>query len=205
MYNPNMNDLSVIKQHLLSHFIYLLKDTGITRLHDEEKLANVLQIHYLSPGQRIEQPAPQLFILIHGLLKEYERSSRKREPSSFVQLLMPDTIWLYNQSAYHFRTRALMPSWLLSLEPSYLHYILNHPQKLKLWLEEHELCYRSKHYLSEFLKTHSSSEDRIHLFLEEYGPYVDFLSDNEISLYTGINSKAVQKLREIAFLYQRFD
>jgi len=98
-----------------------------------------------------------------------------------------------------------MPTWLLSLEPSYLHYILNQPQKLKLWLENHEVCYRSKHYLSEFLKTHSNSEDRIHLFLEEYGPYVDFLSDNEISLYAGINSKAVKKLREIAFLYQRFD
>lgn len=200
-----MNDLSVIKLHLLSHFIYLLKETGIPKLNDQEKLSEVLQLHYLSPGQRIEQHEPRLFILIHGLLKEYYRSSRSLQPSSLVQLLMPDTIWFYNQSANHFRTRALMPSWLLSLEPSHLHYIINHPEKLRLWIEENEVCYRSKHYFSEFLKTRSSWEDRIHLFLEEYGPYVDFLSDNEISLYTGINSKTVQKLRKKAFLYQRFD
>lgn len=198
-----MNTLPVIKQRLFPYFLHRLQEIGVPRPSYPDELLDAVTVHYIPPGQRIEQPIPCLFFLVHGLLKEYYRNGRSLHPSTLVQLLQPDDIWLYNQSAYKFRTRTLMPSWILQISMEHLKYIVRSPQQLKHWLVEQEMVYSAKHCLSDFIKQQPHWGDRIHLFLEEYGPYVDFLSNNEIYHYTGLENSKIEKLRNKAFLYQR--
>ncbi len=200
-----MNELNAIKQRLLPYFLERLRQTGIPQPSYPEELADTINVHYIAPGQRIEQSSPCLFFLAHGLLKEYYRSKRSVQPSSLVQLLMPDDLWVYNRATYKFRTRALLPTWLLEISLDKLHCIIDTSHSLRLWLEQLEMCYRSKHCFSSFLKAQPDQNERILFFLEEYGPYIDFLSSNEIQHYTGLNKWKIEKLRAIAFLYQRFD
>ena len=200
-----MNKLSSIKERLLPYFLHRLQQSGVPRPCYPDELMNAATVQYIPPGQRIEQPIPCLFFLVHGLLKEYYRNDRSLYPSTLVQLLMPDDIWLYNQSAYKFRTRTLMPSWLLQIPMEQLYCIVRSPRNLRSWLSEQEMIYAAKHCLSDFIKLQSNRDERIHLFLEEYGPYVDYLSNNEIHHYTGLDDAKIDKLRNRAFLYQRFD
>lgn len=199
-----MNNSSVIKERLLPYFLHRLRASGVPRPSYPDELTDAITVHYIPPGQRIDQPVPCLFFLVHGLLKEYYRNGRSRFPSTLVQLLLPDDIWLYSQSAYKFRTRTLMPSWLLRIPMERLSCIIESPHKLRSWLNEQEMIYGAKHCLSDFIKQQSSPEDRMHLFLEEYAPHVDYLSNNEIYHYTGLDNPNIEKLRNRAFLYQRF-
>jgi|GEM_PF-974287 len=200
-----MNRRTEIKQHLLPYFLERLRQTGILRPSDPDKLVDSLRVHYFAPGQRIEQPTPCLFFLVHGLLKEYYRSKWRIHASSFVQLLAPDDLWIYDQHAYDFRTRALLPCWLLELPLYQLHYITHCPGTLKLWLEQLDMCYRSNHCLSSFLQEQSDKNERIQIFLEEYGPYVDYLSNHEIAHYAGLDHRQVEALRNRGVLYQPFN
>jgi hypothetical protein len=200
-----MNKSSSIKERLLPYFLHRLQQSGVPQPCYPDELMNASTVHYIPPGQRIEQPIPCLFFLAHGLLKEYYRNGRSLYPSTLVQLLMPDDIWLYNQSAYKFRTRTLMPSWLLQIPMEQLYCIVKSPHKLRSWLSEQEMIYAAKHCLSDFIQQQSNRDERIHLFLEEYGPYIDYLSNNEIRHYTGLDDAKIDKLRNRAFLYQRFD
>lgn len=199
-----MDSSIAITQQLLPYFFDRLERMEI-KVANPQGIINCATSIYLTPGQRIEQPEPCMFFLAHGLLKEYYRTSRAIQPAALVQLLMPDDLWIYNQHIHGFRTRALAPSWLIQIPIDQLHCIVDTRERLIFWLEELDLRYGAKQCLSDFLKAQPDKYDRIHIFLEEYGPYVDYISDNEIQAYVGIYSSFVRRIRDLAVLYQRFE
>ncbi|MEN5379076.1 hypothetical protein [Sphingobacterium kitahiroshimense] len=198
------NDVE-IKAQLLPYFFHRLKELGLRNCQHVAELTACIQVHYLAPGQRLEQPCPSLFFLAHGLIKEYHRTKRSIEPSSLIQLVTPDTCWIYDQICFRFYTKALAPTWLLEIPLDKLHLISTDQKEFSQWRANIDLFYSSKHYLSEFIRQLSDRHERMHYFLEEYAPYIDYLSDNEISVFTNLHDGQLRRLRNTAVLYKTLD
>lgn len=198
------NDIK-IKAQLVPYFFHRLKELGIRCCPHKHELTASIEVHYLAPGQRLEHPHPSLFFLVHGLIKEYHRTKRSIEPSSLIQLLTPDTCWIYDQVCFRFYTKALAPTWLLEIPLDRLHLITADAAEFNQWLENIDLFYSSKHYLSEFLRQLSNRNERLHYFLEEYAPHIDYLSDNEIAVFTNLSGGQLRRLRNTAVLYKTLD
>ncbi|KKX47297.1 MULTISPECIES: hypothetical protein [Sphingobacterium] len=198
------NDVE-IKARLLPYFFLRLKELGIQCCSHEQELIASIQVHYLKPGQRLEHPQASLFFLVHGLIKEYHRTKRSIEPSSLIQLLTPDTCWIYDQIYFRFYTKALAPTWLLEIPLDKLHMISTDVAEFNQWRANIDLLYGSKHFLSEFLRQLSDRHERLHYFLEEYAPYIDYLSDNEIAVFTNLSDAQLRRLRNTAVLYKTLD
>lgn len=198
------NDIK-IKAQLVPYFFHRLKELGIRCCPHKHELTASIEVHYLAPGQRLENPHPSLFFLVHGLIKEYHRAKRSIEPSSLIQLLTPDTCWIYDQVCFRFYTKALAPTWLLEIPLDKLHLITADAAEFNQWLKNIDLFYSSKHYLSEFLRQLSNRHERLHYFLEEYAPYIDYLSDNEIAVFTNLSGGQLRRLRNTAVLYKTLD
>ncbi|MEN5054537.1 hypothetical protein [Sphingobacterium kitahiroshimense] len=198
------NDVE-IKAQLLPYFFHRINELGIRCCPNKNELTASIRVHYLAPGQRLEHPHPSFFFLVHGLVKEYHRTKRSIEPSSLIQLLAPDTCWIYDQVCFRFYTKALAPTWLLEIPLDKLQLICTDIVVFSRWRENIDLLYSSKHYLSEFLRQLSDRNERLHYFLEEYGPYIDYLSDNEISVFTNLYGEQLRRLRNTAVFYKTFD
>lgn len=194
-----------IKAQLLPYFFHRLKELGIQHCRQLQELTASIQVHYLYPGQRLEHPYPSLFFLVHGLIKEYHRNKRSIEPSSLIQLVTPDTCWIYDQVRFRFHTKAMAPTWLLEVPLDKLHLISTDAKELRHWLEHIDLFYTSKHYFSDFLRQLDDRQERLHYFLEEYAPYIDYLSDNEIEVFTNLTDRRIRRLRNTAVLYKNLD
>lgn len=200
-----MKNSIAIKEQLLPFFFYRLKELGLRGCQHVHELTASIQVHYLAPGQRLKHPCPSLFFLVHGLIKEYHRTKRSIEPSSLIQLLTPDSCWIYDQVCFRFYTKAMSPTWLLEIPLDKLHLISSDSKEIRHFLAHIDLFYTSKHYFSDFLRELKNRNERLHYFLEEYAPYMDYLSDNEIALFTNITDRQMRGLRDTAMLYKNLD
>lgn len=143
-----------------------------------------LEVRYLPRGENLYLGHSSIGFLATGLLKEYVRGARYRP--TFMQFIDEGDCFVYLPEHYHHTYKALEPSWVLHLDLGALVTICTGERQVAHWLDEVQINHELRHALPFFLRELSDREQRIEIFLSEFGHAVTYLSMDEVCTYLHI-------------------
>lgn len=172
-----------------------LKGTPLYDHLDRYGLVEQMSIVYLPRGSHCRFKEPMLVLVISGLLKQYHRAPVQKDRSRFIQFLMPDMFWPFEESTYFPLVRALEPTYLLYIPFRMVFPIIAKNKQFAFDLAVAlDMEYGSGLTFSDYLKRIKEPSICMELFLERYGNNVDFLSNQEIASYIGASEDRTRRL-----------